>query len=158
MISTKQRPTRGFFGIGIYHTKAEVNIGTLWRSADIFGAAFVFTVGRRYRTQASDVLKSTRHVPLYHYTDIDDLVAHLPDNCRLVGVEMDTKAQMVADYNHPERACYLLGAEDHGLSAEALRRCHSLVKLPGRLSLNVAVAGSIVLHDRVAKSREVPPC
>ena len=46
----------------------------------------------------------------------------------------------------------LLGAEDHGLSKAALARCQHLVQLPGRASLNVAVAGSIVLYDRHAKA------
>ena len=39
----------GYCGIGIENGKAEVNLGTLWRSAHIFGAVFLFTVGRRYR-------------------------------------------------------------------------------------------------------------
>ena len=29
---------RGYFGIGIYGPKMTKNIGTLWRTADIFGA------------------------------------------------------------------------------------------------------------------------
>lgn len=40
---------RGYFGIGIYHTKNVLNVGTLWRSAHNFGASFIFTVGMRYR-------------------------------------------------------------------------------------------------------------
>lgn len=36
---------RGYFGIGVYHSKNADNIGTLWRSAAIFGADFIFTNG-----------------------------------------------------------------------------------------------------------------
>ena len=36
---------RGYFGIGIYGPKMTKNIGTLWRTADIFGADFMFTIG-----------------------------------------------------------------------------------------------------------------
>lgn len=42
------------FGIGVYHPKHEINIGTLIRSAYIFGANYVFTVGRRYKRQSSE--------------------------------------------------------------------------------------------------------
>ena len=49
---------------------------------------------------------------------------------------------------HPERAAYLLGAEDHGLSPAVLAMCHRIVVLPGRHCLNVAVAGSLILYDR----------
>lgn len=148
---------RGFCGIGVFHTKTPQNIGTLWRSAHNFGAQFVFTVGRRYQREASDTTKAWRSVPLYHYADMNDLMEHLPFDCRLIGVELDERAHDLSGYVHPERACYLLGAEDHGLNAEAMRRCHSLVFVPGAARcLNVSVAGSIVLYDRAAKARAQP--
>lgn len=142
---------RGFFAIGIDHGKTVANLGTLWRSANLFGAAFIFTVGHRYRTQASDTLKTPRHVPLFHFETVADLVEHLPHSCPLVGVELDPKARPIGNFAHPERACYLLGAEDYGLTKAAIAACHQLVQLPGRYSMNVAVAGSIVMFDRQAK-------
>ena len=57
----------GYYVIGIYHTKTECNVGTLYRSAYQLGAAFVFTIGRRYKKQASDTYNTTLHIPLYHY-------------------------------------------------------------------------------------------
>lgn len=140
---------RGFCGIGIQHGKAPVNIGTLWRSAAILGADFIFTVGRRYSHQSSDTLKAWRHIPLWHFADLDDL--RVPHDCRLIGVELDDRAKPLHHFTHPERAVYLLGAEDHGLSKEAIARCNSLIKLPGDYSMNVAVAGSIVMHDRAVQ-------
>ena len=43
--------------------------------------------------------------------------------------------------------CYNFGPQ-----ISVLEKCHFTVKLPGNSSLNVAVTGSIVLHDRVAKN------
>lgn len=143
-----------FFAIGIEHTKTHQNVGTLWRSADLFGAAFMFTVGARYRRQSSDTMKSWRSIPLFHFETVDDLHAHLPYDCMLIGVELDEKAQPLEDFSHPKRCVYLLGAEDHGLTKEALVRSHRLVRLPGRHSMNVSVAGSIVLYDRANKARK----
>lgn len=142
------RNPRGYFGIGIENTKTAVNVGTLWRSAQIFGAAFLFTIGRRYVQQASDTLKSWRHMPLYTYDSFDTFYAQMPYDCQLIGVELDERASSLERFTHPQRCVYLLGAEDHGLSAEARRRCHRLVQLPGDHCLNVAVAGSIVLYHR----------
>jgi tRNA G18 (ribose-2'-O)-methylase SpoU len=145
--------TRGFFGIGIERTKTEHNVGTLWRTADLLGAAFMFTIGRRYKPrQASDTMHSSRHIPLYHYDSVADLKAHLPHSCKLVGVELDDRAVDLAAYSHPERACYMLGAEDHGLTRDSIEQCHDLIRLPGRFSMNVAVAGSIVAYDRVTRA------
>lgn len=149
--------SRGFFAIGIEHGKNGANVGTLWRSANIMGAAFIFTVGRRYKRQPSDTLESWRHIPLFHFDTIDDLKAHAPHDSLLVGVEMDDAAEPVESFKHPARAVYLLGAEDHGLSPEAIKASQKLVVLPGERSLNVSVAGSLVLYDRHAKSASEAP-
>lgn len=120
------RPGRGFAAVGIWHPKFDVNIGTLWRTARLYDVAFVFTVGHRYVPQASDTANTPAHVPLFHYVDIDDLIEHLPAACPLVGVE------------------------DHGLPPAVLDRCHRVVQIPTARpeSMNVAVAGSIVLAHR----------
>lgn len=145
--------SNGFFAVGIWHPKHEQNIGTLFRSALAFGAAFVFTVGRRYKKQSSDVSNTTGEIPLFHYADVKDLIEHLPNGCPLVGVELaHGLSEPLTCYDHPKAACYLLGAEDHGLSYKILRRCHKAVWIPGASAcLNVASAGTVVMYDRMAK-------
>ena len=150
----RNRSHRGFFAIGIEHTKNGLNVGTLWRSASLMGAAFIFTVGRRYKRQSSDTMASWRHIPLFHVETLDELDALVPYDCLLVGIEMDPRAIPLAQANHPERAVCLLGAEDHGLTKAAADRCHRLVVLPGEYSMNVAVAGSIVMYDRYARGSQ----
>lgn len=140
---------QGFFAIGIYHSKNGINIGTLWRTAFIFGASFIFTICRKYKEQSSDTMKSYRHIPLFHFKDFDDFKLHLPYNCRIVGIEMDDRAKELKGYIHPERACYLLGAEDTGLPDSIINKCHDLIKLDGKYSMNVAVTGSVVIYHRV---------
>ena len=141
----------GYFAIGIEGAKNELNVGTLWHSASLLGASFVFTVGRRYRHQGSDTMKATKHLPLLHFNNIDDLYTHLPTGCVLVGLELDQRAVPLIAYLHPKQAVYLLGAEDLGVSAQTMERCHSLVRLPGERSMNVAVVGSIVMYDRLKR-------
>lgn len=141
---------RGYFGIGVYHIKSEVNLGTLWRSAYIYEADFIFTVGKRYKKQASDTLKTWRHVPLLHFNDYPDLKEHVPYSCPIVCIEIADNAVSLPTYVHPERAIYLLGAEDHGLP-ESVAWGHTVLEIPSKLCLNVAVAGSIVMYDRYVK-------
>jgi tRNA G18 (ribose-2'-O)-methylase SpoU len=151
------RAGRGFHAIGIWHPKTELNVGSLWRSASLYGAAFVFTVGRRYREQASDTVRTPKRTPLFHFTDVGDLVAHLPHSCPLVGVEMAMGAVPLAGFVHPERAAYLLGAEDHGLPETVLERCHRLVRIESAepQSMNIACAGSVVLHHRFTAAARI---
>jgi tRNA G18 (ribose-2'-O)-methylase SpoU len=142
---------RGYFGIGIESTKNELNIGTLYRSAFILGASFIFVIGNRYKKQASDTVKAWRNIPFYQYETFGDFYRSMPYDCRLIGVELDERARKIKDYVHPQRAVYLLGAEDNGISKEALAKCHEIVQLPGDYCMNVSVAGSIVMYDRQNK-------
>jgi tRNA G18 (ribose-2'-O)-methylase SpoU len=160
---------RGYFGVGVECMKNEVNYGTLYRTAYILGASFLFLIGKRFQQQASDTPKSWQHIPLFKYSEFHEFYQNLPHDCMLIGIELDDRATPLERFCHPRRACYLLGAEDHGLKADTARRCHRLVKLRGEISMNVSVAGSIVLHHRVcqlapllngtaAKHRITSPC
>lgn len=142
----------GYFGIGIAHPKFEANMGTLWRTALSLGASFTFQIGAGYRRQSSDTSKSWRHLPHHTYDSIDEFRSAIPYACVPVAVENSAEATPIERYHHPERAVYLLGPEDNGLSPAALAVCRDTIIIPGRFCLNVAVAGSIVLFDRQAKA------
>lgn len=147
--------TTGFYGVAVYHPKTSANIGTLWRSAKSYQASMIATVGpRRYEYQSSDTCKTHNSLPLIKFRDIDDLIEHLPYGCELVGVELSDRAKTLTRFRHPDRALYLLGAEDHGIPDGVLAKCHHVVQIPSPVawSLNVSVAGSLVLHDRWLKS------
>jgi len=137
-----------FFGIGIVHGKTPENLGVLWRTAQNMGASYIFTIGKRYATQASDTHRAVKSMPYFHYTSFEDFFDHLPKGVRVVGIEKTAKAQSLETFNHPKRCVYLLGAEDHGLPKIAVEKSHFLVQFPSVYSLNVAVAGSIVMYDR----------
>ena len=141
---------RGYFAIGIYEPKTETNIGTLWRSAHNFGADFIFTIGKRYRKERTDTTKAEKHIPLYNFSDWDDFISHLPSGCELVCVEQADGAHDMKSYCHPERAVYVLGAEDYGIPLEKMRG-HQKVFIDTPMCLNVAVAGSIAMFDRKNK-------
>lgn len=143
----------GFFGIGILNNTDEINIGTLWRSAFILGASFIFTIGKRYKQEGSDVTKAWTKIPLYHYQTFEELKENLPFSTQLIAVEMGDEAKPLGEFNHPDRAVYLLGNEISGLSQQIIEQCQSVIKLPGDYSLNVAVSGSIVMYDRINKNK-----
>ena len=143
---------QGFFGIGIQNGKTPENLGVLWRSAQNMGASFIFTIGNRYAKQACDTHKAVGAMPYFHYDTFNDFFKNLPKGAMLVGVELDKKATQLESFEHPRRCVYLLGAEDHGLSKTAKEKAHFLVKFKSDLSLNVSVAGSIVMYDRQAKN------
>lgn len=152
----KDDMSRGYFGIGVENSKTRFNLGTLWRSAHNFGADFIFVIGNRYKPEPSDTTKAWRSVPLYRHKTFAEFFEAMPTDCPLVGVEYpDDRAVALHEFKHPERAIYLLGSEDSGLTRMAKERCHRIVMIPGsqlRQSLNVAVAGSIIMYDRITRN------
>lgn len=150
------RTEERFFGIGIYQPKTEHNIGTLWRSAFILGAQFIFIVDGKYNGQTSDTMKTWSKIPFYRYDDFDHLYKSLPYSTQLVGIEMSQNSTPITTFVHPHRAVYLLGAENNGMPEKVISRCHHLISLPGETSLNVSVCGSIVMYDRLSKTELIP--
>lgn len=147
--------TRGYFGIGVYEPKFGDNIGMLWRHARLYGANFIFTVGKRYSKEPTDTSNTPRHTPLYHYVDLADLESHLPRGCELILIEQAEGSELLSDARHPDRAIYLLGSEDHGLP-EALLASYRLFEIPSKQpqSMNVSAAGTLIMYDRFVKVRQ----
>lgn len=148
--SSNWPPTaKGYFAIGAERMSKSLNLGNLMRSAHAFGAAFTFTVGATYRAQEAhaDTSKSQLHLPHYNWAGLDDLV--LPGGCKLVGVELLDDAIDLPSFRHPLRAAYVLGPELGSLSKPLLARCDYVVKIPTSFCVNVAMAGAIVMYDRV---------
>jgi tRNA G18 (ribose-2'-O)-methylase SpoU len=140
---------RGYFGIGIYRGKTPANIGMLWRSAHNFGASFIFTIGQRYKLEPSDTTNASLHIPMQHFDGFEEFESVKPAGCQLVGIEqIPGQSKQLASFAHPDRAVYLLGAEDSGLPKSISDRCDHLVEINTPMCLNVAVAGSIVMYAR----------
>jgi len=64
-------------------------------------------------------------------------------------VEIAEDAIELPSFRHPRQAAYILGAEREGLSAEMQSRCDYIVKIPMRFSVNLGVAGALIMYDRM---------
>ncbi len=141
---------RGYFGIGIEGVHKAMNLGALLRSAHAFSAAFAFTVAATYERDEgnlADTSDAAGSLPFYEYPDIGRF--WLPQGCQLVGVEIVEDAIDLPSFRHPINAAYVLGAERGGLSAALTGRCAHVVKIPTRFSINLSLAGSLVMYDRL---------
>ena len=148
---------RGYFGIGVEGVSKPGNVGSLMRTAHAFGASFVFTIGADYSRGEgrADTSSAPLHVPFYDFPDLGALV--LPQGCKLVGVELLDEAAELPSFHHPACAAYVLGRERGDLSPDLLARCDFVVRIPTRFCVNLAVAGAIVLYDRLlALGRHAP--
>jgi tRNA(Leu) C34 or U34 (ribose-2'-O)-methylase TrmL len=141
---------RGYFGIGVEGVSKSANVGALLRTAHAFGGSFCFTVGAGWDSRCArraDTADTPAHVPLWRFDRPEDLA--LPAGCALVGIELLDSATDLPSFRHPLSAAYVLGPERSGLSPAILGRCRHVVRIPTRFSLNLAVAGALVLYDRL---------
>jgi tRNA G18 (ribose-2'-O)-methylase SpoU len=148
---------RGYFGIGAERISKALNLGNLMRSAHGFGASFTFTIGATYQAleARADTSKGAQHLPHYDWTQVSELV--LPAGCRLVGVELLDEAIDLPSFHHPPRAAYVLGPERGSLSPEMVARCDYVVRIPTSFCVNLAMAGAVVMYDRVRSLGRFPP-
>lgn len=147
--SISSKPVRGYFAVGAEGISKPMNLGNLMRSAHAFGASFIFTVGAHYtvRQARSDTSKAPYHLPYYAWDTVAEM--QLPEDCRLVGVELTEDAIDLPSFRHPSRAAYVLGRERGSLSPQMLERCEFVVKIPTAFCINLATAGAIVMYDRL---------
>ena len=59
------------------------------------------------------------------------------------------EAVELPSFRHPQNAAYVFGPERSSLSPEMVARCDHVVKIPTRFCINLAVAGAIVMYDRM---------
>ena len=140
---------RGYFAVGVAGISKAMNLGNLMRISHAFGASFFFTVDSRVKLSdaQSDTSRAHGQLPFYAFADFAEL--RLPRGCEVVAVEITDTATELPRFRHPSRAAYLFGAERTSLSGEILSRAAHVVKIPTRFSINVGMAGAIVLYDRL---------
>jgi tRNA G18 (ribose-2'-O)-methylase SpoU len=139
---------RGYFGIGIEGASKPMNVGALFRTAHAFGASFVFTVGAhpRVRSNKSDTSKALGHLPYYDWDSAADMT--LPQDCKVVAIELLDEAVDLPSFTHPQKACYVLGRERGAVSKELIARADHVIRIPTKFCINVGLAGAIVMYDR----------
>jgi len=138
--------------IGLIRPKSPVNVGAVMRAAGCFQASAVFYTGDRYdraKRFNTDTRKKNLDIAL---TGVACLLDSVPENAKIICVELVEGAISLPDFQHPENAFYIFGPEDGTISQEIVDRADSVVYIPTSGCLNLAATVNVVLYDRVAKS------
>ncbi len=145
------------------------NFGTLLRTAEAVGVHGVIIAERRAVGVTAAAVKASagasEHLKIARVTNLARTIEELKrENVWSIGVENLPEAQDYARTDFTVALAFVLGSEGAGLSRLVREKCDLLVRLPmwGRVSsLNVAVAGSIVLYaakmQRVARQPRLTP-
>lgn len=92
------------------------------------------------------------HIPVCRVKNIREAINTLKGNgIKVVGAS-EKAAELYTTVNYTEPVAIIMGAEDTGISDEALKMCDSLVSIPmmGNVaSLNVSVAAGVMMYEAV---------
>lgn len=136
------------------HLQDPQNVGTLLRTAEVVGVHGVVIPGRRASEITPAVVNASagavEHLQVVVVTNLAATIERIQHaGVWVVGIEDDERAQVYDQVDLDMPLALVLGAEGPGLARLTRERCDFLIRLPmrGRIaSLNVAVAGSIVLY------------
>lgn len=144
---------RGYACIGLDNPKSSVNVGSVLRAAGCYSASMVAISGNRpnkyLRRTITDTHKIIRHLPVLR-GDLRDLI---PYNCTPVAIDILDNAIPLYDFNHPQRAFYIFGAEDATLGNRITEWCKYIVYIPTNRCMNLAATVNVVLYDRMLKQK-----
>ena len=136
------------------------NLGAILRTADAAGADGVVIPDRRAASVTGTVTKvsagASEHMPIAKVTNIARTIEELKDrNIWTVGLdERGPQSYEALDYKMD--CALVLGAEGKGLHDLVKKKCDFLVSIPmlGKVpSLNVSVAGAVVMYEIVRQRR-----
>lgn len=143
------------------HLQDPQNVGTLLRTAEAIGVHGVALPRRRAATITPAVVNAssgaTEHLNIALIGNLAQTIQGLQrEGVHVVGVEDDERASVFDQAELTTPLALVMGAEGPGLARLTRERCDSIIRLPMRghiASLNVAVAGSIILYH-VWRQRE----
>ena len=140
---------RGYFGIGVEGVSKSANVGALLRTGACVRGVVLLHDRRRLGFARRAAGRYRRHAGACAAVALPRVGAlALPRGCALVGIEMLDGAIDLPSFRHPLNAAYVLGPERAGLSPALLARCGTWCG-SDRFALNLAVAGALVLYDRL---------
>ena len=143
---------RGYFGVGVDGISKPMNLGNLVRIAHAFDASFFFSIAPRLKLSdaQSDTSRAAGRAAFLFLCRARRISAcrwaagwwgwrspMTPSNCRASAI--------------PSAAPMSSGRSVFRCRPQVLKACEFVVKIPTRFSINVGMAGAIVLYDRLLK-------
>mgnify|MGYP000597015760 CR=1 FL=1 len=141
-----------YVSIGLNDPKSPSNVGAVMRAAGCYQVNQVFYTGQRYAHAAkfhTDTQSAGAKIPL---TATDSLTTCMPENTKIICVDLVEGAIALPEFEHPEHAHYIFGPEDGTISQAMIDKADAVVYVPTIGCMNLAASVNVLLYDRLAKS------
>jgi RNA methyltransferase, TrmH family len=139
------------------------NVGTLIRTADAFGVDGVILSDDTVELYNPKLVRSTMgsifHLPIFDEVNLKKIIPELKKQKFVIFGTAVKEGKSLYDLDYSGKVCLLFGSEAEGLNKDLLSLSDEIIHIPiyGKAeSLNVAVAGGILLHV-ITKNRMSGP-
>jgi tRNA G18 (ribose-2'-O)-methylase SpoU len=137
------------FHVAIENWQHDLNIGSIVRSANAFGADTVHIIGRR-RWNRRGAMVTDRYQHVLHHETVEAFTdwaaeAHLP----VIAIDNVPGSVIIETYRFPASCVLLFGQEGPGLSDAALASAAHVVEISqfgSTRSINASAAAAVAMH------------
>jgi tRNA(Leu) C34 or U34 (ribose-2'-O)-methylase TrmL len=156
----KKTPPKGITpAVLLVNPKFDHNVGMVVRAASCYRVPQVWWTGNRVSLDVAKGERLPREERMKGYRDVEMVqfdypFDHFGRDVTPVAVEVRPNSECIYDFVHPEKALYVFGPEDGGLSRVQLQHCHRFVTIPTAHCANLAAAVWQVLFHRALTRNE----
>ncbi len=140
------------FHVAIENWQHDMNIGSIVRSANAFGADTVHIIGRR-RWNKRGAMVTDRYQHVLHHPDVAAFVEWAHDaSVPIVAIDNVPGSVIIETFGMPKRCVLLFGQEGPGLIPEAIAAADAVVEISqfgSTRSMNASAAAAVAMHSWV---------
>lgn len=141
--------TRHPFQVAIENWQHDMNIGSIVRSANAFGAETVHIIGRR-RWNKRGAMVTDRYQHVLQHPDVDTFVAWAhAESLPIIAIDNVPGSVIIETFDFPKRCVLLFGQEGPGVSDEAIAAADAVVEISqfgSTRSINASAAAAVTMH------------
>ena len=146
--------TRHPFHVAIENWQHDMNIGSIVRSANAFGADTVHIIGRR-RWNKRGAMVTDRYQHVLHHPDVATFLEWTAANdLPIIAIDNVPGSVIIETFDMPKRCVLLFGQEGPGLSPEAIDAATDVVEISqfgSTRSINASAAAAVAMHNWVTQ-------
>jgi tRNA G18 (ribose-2'-O)-methylase SpoU len=146
------------FSVAIENWQHDMNIGSIVRSANAFGAQTVHIIGRR-RWNKRGAMVTDRYQHVVHHETVADFVDWAAaEKLPVIAIDNVEGSVLIEKFDFPERCVLLFGQEGPGLSREAIEKADAVVEISqfgSTRSINASAAAAVAMHVWVTQHAHI---
>jgi len=147
------------FHVAIENWQHDMNIGSIVRSANAFGADTVHVIGRR-RWNRRGAMVTDRYQTVRHHDEVDAFLAAVEaDDLPVVAVDNVPRSVPIETFALPRRCVLVFGQEGPGLSDAVVDAAAAVVEISqfgSTRSINAGAAAAVAMHAWVLQHVPFP--